>query len=112
MRRLREAVRRKSPKLWPDDWILHHNNALIYNSLSVKQFMAQKSISEMEHPPFFPDLAPNDFWLFPKIKSDSKGRRFPDIENIKKKKKVTVALEDIPQQKFQKIFPTVAASLC
>jgi hypothetical protein len=38
----------------------------------------------MEHPPFSSDLAPNDFWLFPKIKSALKGRRFQDIEDIKK----------------------------
>jgi hypothetical protein len=34
---------------------------------AVKQFLAQKSITEMEHPSYAPDLAPNDFWLFPKI---------------------------------------------
>jgi hypothetical protein len=35
--------------------------------------------------PFSPDLAPNDFWLFPKIKSALNGIRFQDIEDIKKK---------------------------
>jgi hypothetical protein len=37
-------------------------------ALSVKQFLAQKLITELEHPPYSPDLAPNDFWLFPEIK--------------------------------------------
>jgi hypothetical protein len=32
-----------------------------------------------------PDLAPNDFRLFSKIKSALKGRRFHDIEDIQKK---------------------------
>jgi hypothetical protein len=36
----------------------------------------------MEHPSFSPDLDPNDFRLFPKIKSDLKGRRFEDIKDI------------------------------
>jgi hypothetical protein len=27
-------------------------------------------------PPYSPDLAPCDFWLFPKLKSPLKGRRF------------------------------------
>jgi hypothetical protein len=52
--------------------------------LSVKLFLAQKSVTEMEHPPCFPDLALNDFWLFSKIKSALKGRRFQNTENIKK----------------------------
>jgi hypothetical protein len=40
---------------------------------SVNQILAQESITEMEHPYYSPDLAPNDFLLFPKIKSALKG---------------------------------------
>jgi hypothetical protein len=29
-------------------------------------------------------LAPNDLWLFPKVNSALKGRRFQDIEVVKK----------------------------
>jgi hypothetical protein len=36
----------------------------------------------MEDPPYSPDLVPNDFWLFQKIKSALKERRFQDIEDI------------------------------
>jgi hypothetical protein len=46
-----------------------------------------KSITEVEHPPSSPDLAPNDFWLFPKIKPVLKGRKFQDTDIQKKKKK-------------------------
>jgi hypothetical protein len=53
-------VHRKRPELWPNDWILHHDNAPDHKALFVKQFMAQKSITEMEHPPCSLDLAPND----------------------------------------------------
>jgi hypothetical protein len=28
-----------------------------------RQFLTQKSITEMKHPSCSPDLAPNDFWL-------------------------------------------------
>jgi hypothetical protein len=28
---------------------------------AITQFLAQKSITEMEHPPYSPDLAPKDF---------------------------------------------------
>jgi hypothetical protein len=47
-------------------------------------------------------LAPNDFWLFLKIKSALKGQRFQDTEDIKKRVKMT--LKDIPQEEFQKRF--------
>jgi hypothetical protein len=48
------------------------------------QFLAQKSITEMKHPPHSPDLVLNDFWLFPKIKSALRGLRVQDTEGIKK----------------------------
>jgi hypothetical protein len=38
----------------------------------------------MEHPPYSLDLAPNDFWLFPKIRSALKGQRFWDTKHIQK----------------------------
>jgi transposase len=34
------------------------------------------------HPPYSPDLAPFDFFLFPKMKLTLKGRRFETIEEI------------------------------
>jgi hypothetical protein len=46
--------------------------------------MTQESITEMEHTPCSPDLAPNNFWLFPKIKSALKGQRFQDLKTLKK----------------------------
>jgi hypothetical protein len=58
---LHEAVLRERLELCPNDWILHHDNAPVYKSLSVKQFLAQKSITEMEHTPCSSDLAHNDF---------------------------------------------------
>jgi len=44
---LHEVVCRRSLELWPSDWILHHGNALAHKVLSVKQFLAQKLITEM-----------------------------------------------------------------
>jgi hypothetical protein len=35
-----------------------------------------------ERPSYSPGLAPNDFWLFTKIKSALKEQRFQDIDDI------------------------------
>jgi hypothetical protein len=40
---------------------------LEHSSLWVSQFLAGKGISAMDHPPYSPDLAAADFWLFPKL---------------------------------------------
>ena len=45
------------------------------------------------------DLAPCDFFLFPKLKGLIKGTRFPDLEAIKMA--VTTELQRIPEEAFQ-----------
>jgi hypothetical protein len=100
LKRLREAVRRKRPVIWPNDSIFHYVNAPAHNVFSVKQFRDQKSITGREYPPYSPNMALNDFWLFPKIKPNLKGRRFQDAEiqdNM-------TTMETITQHEFQKCF--------
>jgi hypothetical protein len=36
LKRLREGVSKKSPELWPNDWILHHDNAPAPKALYAK----------------------------------------------------------------------------
>jgi hypothetical protein len=67
--------------------------------------MTQKSITEIEHPPYSRHLAPNDFWPF-KIKSALKGRRFHDTEDIKK----CDITERYSTTQIPKMFPTVGLS--
>ena len=83
--KLHERVRRNRPELWRNVWILHQDNAPGNNALSVKLFLANKNISMLEHPPHSPDLAPCDFYLFPKIKSVLKGTAFLSVEDVKAK---------------------------
>jgi hypothetical protein len=55
----------------------------------------------MEHPPYSPDSAPNNFSLFPTVKSALKRREFQDIEDIQVN--VMTALKAILQQEFQNV---------
>ena len=48
-----------------------------------KEFLATKQITVLEHPAYSPDLAPNDFFLFLKIKEILKGRHFDDNDDIR-----------------------------
>jgi len=85
MTKLREQVRRKRLELWRNGWFLHQDNAPAHNAMSVKQFLANKNITVLEHPPYSPDLAPCNFCLFPKIKSVPRGTHFVSVENVKAK---------------------------
>jgi len=81
--RLREKVRRHRPQLWREQiWLLHDENARSHTSVLTHQFLAKNKIAVIPHPPYSPDFAPCDFFLFPKMKLKLKGRRFDNIEGI------------------------------
>ena len=48
----------------------------------ILEFLANNNIAVLEQPPYFPDLVPCDFFLFPKLKEVIKGTRFQDSEAI------------------------------
>ena len=50
--------------------------------VSWRVFLWNSKITQITQPPSSPDLAPCDFWLFPKLKSPLKAKRFHRIEEI------------------------------
>jgi histone-lysine N-methyltransferase SETMAR len=84
LQRLRENIRRKRLDLWRmKNWILHDDNAPCHRALLVRD-LANHNMLSLPHPPYSPDLAPADFFLFPKIKMQLKGRRFHSIADIQR----------------------------
>ncbi|UYV63995.1 hypothetical protein LAZ67_2006278 [Cordylochernes scorpioides] len=91
MRNLREAIRQKRPDLWKNkNWLLHHDNAPAHTSLLVRDFLAKNNTLMMPQPPYSPDLAPCDFFLFLKLKRPMKGRRYATLDEIK-----TASMEEL-----------------
>jgi transposase len=68
----------------------------------VREFLDSKQITVVEHPPYSPDLAPNDFFLFLKIQEILKGRHFDDTDYIRSN--TMAALKAILQNQFQNCF--------
>ena len=56
-------------------------------------------IKTVPHPPYSPDIAPCDFWLFPKLR----GCRYETIEEMKEA--VTKVIDTITQDDFHEAFP-------
>jgi len=81
---------------------LHHDNVPAHTALSVTEFLATKQITVLEHPAYSPNLTPNDFFLFLKIKETLKGRHFDDTDDIRSN--TTAALNAVPQNQFQNCF--------
>ncbi|UYV64643.1 hypothetical protein LAZ67_3001454 [Cordylochernes scorpioides] len=101
LRRLREAIRQKRSELWRSkSWILHHDNAPAHTALKISKFLQDHSTSVFPQPPYSPDLAPCDFFLFGKLKKKLKGRKFQSIEEIKVESKK--AMKAIPKTDYQR----------
>ena len=101
--RLREAVRRKRPDMWAaKNFQLHHNNVPAHSAHVIHAFPVKNSMSLVRQAPYSPDLAPCDFWLFPKLKAILKGRRFQSNKDIMKKS--TEELGSIPEKEFKRCF--------
>ena len=67
----------RRPQLWATgDWRLRHNNAPAFASRLLQNFLVKHQITQMTQPRYGPDLAPCDFWLFPKRNHLWKGRDF------------------------------------
>jgi len=70
--------------------------------IPVHNFLAKNEMTVVPQPPYSPDLAAADFFLFPKLKSTLKGRCFDTFDEIQKN--LTKELFAIPKEAFQKAF--------
>ena len=95
LREFRKRFRRKRPALFKSgQWHFHQDNAAVHNSILVTDYLTKKGIKTVPHPPYCPDLAPCDFWLFPKLR----GCRYETIEEMKKP--VTKVIDTLTKEDF------------
>ena len=59
------------------------------------------TIKTIPHRPYSPDLAPCDFWLFPKLNEKLRGCRYETVEEMKED--VTKVIDTLTQEDFQKL---------
>jgi len=106
LERLWKRIRRVRPECSaPGSWSLLHDNAPVYRAVAVQEFLARKQVSVLNNPPYSPDISPCDYFLFPKLKLQLKGRLFEDIQDIKRA--VTLSLRAIPQEELQRSFQSL-----
>ena len=68
----------------------------------VQQFFPQNGMTPVPHPPYSPDVAPSDFFLFLYMKKVLKGKCFADVEKVKQK--MAEALKGIKIDEFKNRF--------
>lgn len=78
-----KALKVRRPHKWNTGWVLHMDNARPHTAKLTSNFIKTKNITLVSHPPYSPDLAPADFWLFPEIKKNLAGNKFDTINEVK-----------------------------
>ena len=99
LREFRKRFRRKRPALFKSvQCHFHQDNAPVHNSILGTDYLTKMGIKTVAHPLYSPDLAPCDFWLFPKLR----GYRYETIEEMKEV--VTKVINTLTQENFHGAF--------
>ena len=99
LREFWKRFRRKRPAIFKlGQWHFYQDNTPVHNSILVTDYLTKMGIKTVLQPPYSPDLAPCDFWLFPKFR----GCRYETIEEIKES--VTKVIDTLTQENFHWAF--------
>ena len=99
LREFSKRFHRKRPALFKSgQGHFHQDNAPVHNSILVTDYLSKMGIKTVLHPPYSPDLAPCDFWLFPKLR----GCHYETIEEMKEA--VTKVIDMPTQEDFHGAF--------
>lgn len=97
-----EAWRERRPQTGTRGLQLHHDNASAHTARATTAFLEEKNVKLVTHPPYSPDLAPNDFFLFPLVKRQLKGKKFQTPEDARRFFEAIVS--DLPQSTWSGAF--------
>ena len=103
LREFRKRFRRKRPALFKSgQWHFQQDNAPVHNSILVTDYLTKMGIKTVSQPPYSPDLASCDFWLFPKLKEKLRGCSYETIEEMQEA--VTKVIDTLTQEDFHGAF--------
>lgn len=83
LRKLHDALIKNRPGKMHRHVLFHHDNAPGHTSNLSRAVLREFRWEILPHPPYSPDLAPSDFFLFPKLKSHIKGIHWGSLSEVK-----------------------------
>lgn len=83
LKKLRSAIKEKRRGKLSKGIFLLHDNAPVHKARVAQAALKDCGFEQLNHPPYSPDLAPSDFYLFRNLKKYLRGRRFRDDEELK-----------------------------
>ena len=82
LRELRENIRQQRRGKLTRGVLLQHDNASCHTSPRTLATIQELGFEVVPHPPYSPDLAPSDYWLFGPLKQHLRGRRYDTIQEV------------------------------
>lgn len=82
LQRLSEEIKTKRPYLVINKVLFHHDNEPAHTSMIAMSKIHDLRFELLPHPPYSPDLAPCDYYLFPSLKKWLGGQRFSNNEEV------------------------------
>ena len=80
--KLRSTLAKKRRGKLQEGILLLHDNSPAHRSMIAVHTSMKCGFKILPHPPYSPDLAPSDFFLFPSLKKHLKGQRFHNNEDV------------------------------
>lgn len=80
--RMHAKLLAKNPEKVKRGLMLLQDNAPCHKTLSVRKKLDELNIKTLPHPPFSPDLAPSDFYLFRVLKNHLTGKKFETDDEL------------------------------
>ena len=82
MKELRQAIKRERIVKLSRGVLLQPDDARPHVSPKTVATIRELVFECLPHPPYSPDLAPSDYWLFGDMKRPLRGKRFPDFKGL------------------------------
>ena len=79
---LRIVIREKRRGKLSKEILLHQDNARVHTCKIAMDAVERNWYVLISHPAYSPDLAPSDYFLFPNLKKDIRGRHFRSNEEV------------------------------
>lgn len=80
--RLVDEIKLKRPHMQKKKILFHDDNAPSHTSFVALAKKLELGFESLPHPPYSPDLAPSDYYLFPNLKRWLCGKRFESNEEV------------------------------
>ena len=102
LKKLKSYYIKRRPKTGFKNIRLLHDNAPAHKSKIVTEFLRSERVTVLPHPPYSPDLAPCDFFLFPRVKKHLAGKRYTSRESVGSA--VYQCMKGIPTEDYENAF--------